>query len=58
MISPFLVSHSPPETPYPIPPPASMRVFPHPPNHFCLPTLALPYTGALSLQRTKDFFSH
>ena len=57
MLSPFPVS--PPETPYPIlPPPASMRVLPHPPTHFCLPILAFPYTGALSLHRTKGLSSH
>ena len=57
MLSPFLVSL--PEIPYAIPlPPASMRVFLHPPTYTCLPTLALPYTGASSLHRTKGLFSH
>ena len=47
------------ETPYPIsPPPASMRVLPHLPTHSCLPALALPYTGALSVHRTKGPSSH
>jgi hypothetical protein len=37
------------ETPYPIlHPPASMRVFPHPPTYSCLPTLEFSYTGASS----------
>jgi hypothetical protein len=36
-----------PEVTYPIlPPPAFMRVFPHPPTHSHLPALAFPYTGA------------
>ena len=57
MVSPFLVA--PPETPYPILPlPASMKVFPHPPTHSHLPTLAFPYIGALNLHRTKDLSSH
>ena len=57
MLSPFLVP--PPETPYPVPsPPASMRVFPHPPTHSHLPALAFPYTGTLSLHRTKGLSSH
>ena len=57
MLSPFLVS--PLKTPYPIlPPPASMRVFPHPPTHSCLTTLASPFDGATSLHRTKHLPSH
>ena len=40
------------------PPPASMRVFPHPPTHSHLPTLASPYIGASSLHRTKGLSSH
>jgi hypothetical protein len=40
--------------PGPPPPPASMRVFHHSPTHSCLPALAFPYTGSLSLHRTKD----
>ena len=48
----------PPETPYTIPPPpASIRVLPQP-THSCLPALAFPYTGALSLHRTKGLSSH
>jgi hypothetical protein len=53
------LSQSPPGNPYPIPPPpASMRVFPYPPTHPLLPALALPYTGASSLYKTKDLSSH
>jgi hypothetical protein len=52
MLSPLLVS--PLETSYPIlPPPASVRVLPHPSTHFCLPALAFPYTGESNLHRTK-----
>jgi hypothetical protein len=49
-----------PETPYPIPSsPASMRVFPHPPPPPLLPIHPpIPFTGALSLHRTKGLFSH
>ena len=44
------------ETPYPIlPPPASMMVFLHSPNHSHLPTLNSP---TLRLHRTKDISSH
>ena len=47
------------ESPYPIPPlPTSMRVFLYSPTHSCLPDLAFPYTGALSLHRTKGFSFH
>ena len=54
MLSPFPVS--PPEPLYSIPlPPASMRVLPYPPSHSCLCTLAFPYTGALSFDRTRAF---
>ena len=28
------------------------------PTHYCLPTLAFPYTGAWSLSRTKGLSSH
>ena len=52
-----MLSHfqPPPETLYSIPPsPASIRVFPDLPTHFCLPILAFPYTGASSLPRIKD----
>ena len=57
MLSPFSVS--PQETPYPIiPPPASMRVVPHPPTHSYLLAPAFPYTGAWSLYGTKGLFSH
>ena len=59
MLSPFSV-HPLRETPYPIlPPPASMRVFLHPPTHSHLPTLNSPTLGHLSsLHRTKDLSSH
>jgi hypothetical protein len=57
MFSPFLVS--PLQTPYPIPfPTASVRVHTHIPTHSCLTALAFPYTGALSLHRTKGLPSH
>ena len=57
MLFPFLVS--PLQTPYPIPTyPASVRVLPHPPTHFCLTALAFPYAGASSLHRTKGLSSH
>jgi hypothetical protein len=41
MISPFLVS--PPQTPYHLPPPASMRVLPHPPTLPQHPSIPLPW---------------
>ena len=57
MFSPFQVF--PPETPYPsLPPLASMRVLPHSPTHFRLPTLAFPYTGASNALRTKGHSSY
>jgi hypothetical protein len=57
ILSPFPVP--PPEIPYLFSPPlASMRVFPHPPTHSCFSVLVFPYTGALSLHRTKGLFSH
>jgi hypothetical protein len=31
---------------------------PHPPTHPCLTALAFPYTGTLSLHRTKGLSSH
>ena len=47
MFSPFQVSAS--ETPYSIPPPpAYMRVLPHPPTYSCLPALVFLYTGVTS----------
>ena len=56
MLSHFLLSL--PQTTYP-PPPASMRVFLHPPTHSHLPALYSPTLGHLSsLHSTKDFFSH
>ena len=52
MLSPFLIAPS--ETSHSIPPPpASMRVCPHPPTHS-----HLPYTGVSNLHRTKGLFSH
>ena len=42
--------HKPPSPP---PSPASMRVLPHPPTHFCLSSLAFPYAGVSKLHRTK-----
>jgi hypothetical protein len=52
MFSPSQVSPS--EIPYPIsPPPASMRVLPHPPTHSCLPTLAFPHTGSSTTLRPR-----
>jgi hypothetical protein len=51
--------HKPPlQTPYPIlPSPCFFEGAPLP-THFYLPTLAFPYTGALSLHRTKGLSSH
>jgi hypothetical protein len=50
----FLSAH-----PYPIPPyPASMRLLLHPPILSHLHALALPYTRASSLHRTKGLPSH
>ena len=40
------------------PSPASMTVFPDPPTHSHLSSLPFPYTGALSLHRTKRHSSH
>jgi hypothetical protein len=56
MLSPFLVlpGNSLPTSA----PPASMRLFPHPYPHSCLPSLAFPYPGALSLHKTKSLSSH
>jgi hypothetical protein len=55
MLSPLL----PPHTLYSVPsPPASMRVFCYEPTHPCLTTLAFCYTGASSLERTKDLSTH
>jgi hypothetical protein len=43
----------PPEISYTIPlPPASMRVYLHPPTHSCLSALSFAYTGAPGLHRT------
>ena len=53
--SPFPVS--PPQTPYSLPFPASMKVLPHPPTHplthSSLSALAFPYPESSSLHRTK-----
>lgn len=38
-----------------LPPLASMRMLPFPPNHSNLSALALPYIGETSLHRTKGF---
>lgn len=38
-------------------PHASIKVFPDPLTHYCLPALAFPYTEASSLQRTKGLSS-
>jgi hypothetical protein len=55
----FTPSPPPPESSYSIsPPPASMRVCPNPPTHSRLPALTFPYTGTLSLHRTKGLFFH
>ena len=45
----FLLQNSPIQSP----PPASTRVITHPTAYFHFTTLAFPYTGALSLNRTK-----
>jgi hypothetical protein len=56
MLSPFPVPLNPPSHP---PSPASVRVFPHPPMHFCLPASHSPTLRHLSsLHRTKDLSSH
>ena len=55
MLSLFLVSS--PQTLIPSPS-ASMRVLPYPLTHSHLTALAFPYTGALSLHRTKGLPSH
>ena len=59
ILSPFPVP-SLPEIPYLIsPPPASMKVFLHPPTHSYLPALNSPTLGHLSsLHRNKDLSSH
>ena len=51
----FPFSISPSKTPYPnpSPPPATMRVLPHPPSHFHLPARAFPYTGHWSPSSPK-----
>ena len=50
-VIPFPGSCPPLKNPCPVPTsPASLRVFPHPPTHSCLLTLAFPYT---SLHRTR-----
>ena len=41
-----------------LPLPASVRVFPYPPTHSCLPALVFPYIGASSIHRTKGLSSH
>jgi hypothetical protein len=53
-IFPFHVSLS--ESPYIIP--ASMRVLPYQSTHFCLPFLALPYTGVSNTLRPKGLSFH
>ena len=56
MLAPFLVpTHNLPSPPSP---PASLRMFPYPPTYSHLPSLALPYTGSLSLPKTKGLSSH
>ena len=56
MLSPFPVS--PLKTLYPIPPPpASIRICPHPPTLPSLPSLPLE-TGASSPHKTKGLLSH
>ena len=47
-----------PKLPIPSYSPASTRVFPHPPTHYHFPVLAFPYTGTLSLHRTKGLSSY
>jgi hypothetical protein len=56
MLSTFLVS--PLVAPILSPTSCSYRVLPNPPTHSHIPALAFPYTGALSLDRTKDLSSH
>jgi hypothetical protein len=50
---------SPLQKPYcTLPPPASMRVLPHPPTHSSLSVLAFPYTGASITLRPNHLSSH
>jgi hypothetical protein len=59
MLSPFPGSPQPLETAYLIlPPPASLRIFPHPVTYSWLPILAFFYSGATSLHGTKGLSSH
>jgi hypothetical protein len=51
MLSPFL--EFPLKTPYPISPPPA-----HQPTHIYFLALAIPYTGAYNLHRTKGHSSH
>ena len=51
-VIPFLSIHS--TSPHLLlPPPAFMRVLPHPPTYSCLSDLTFPYPESSSLQRTK-----
>lgn len=46
------------ENPYPtFPPPAFMKVLPHPPAHSHPTVLAFPFAEASNLHRTKDLLS-
>ena len=47
--------HNPPSIPLPF---ASKRVLPHPPTHSHFTPLASPFSGVLSLHRTKQLPSH
>jgi hypothetical protein len=58
MLSPFPISPYPVNPHYILPFPPSMRVLPHPPTHSHLTSLALPYTRASSLHRTKGLSFH
>jgi hypothetical protein len=59
MLFPFLISALHPRSPLSHSlPPASKRVFLHPPTYSHLPSFTFPYTRALSLHRTKGLFSH
>jgi hypothetical protein len=52
------LASSPSETRIPPLPPATMRVFCHPPTHSCLTTLVFPYAGAAILHKTKGLPAH
>jgi hypothetical protein len=48
MLSSFPIS--PPQVPYSLPHPVSMRVLPHSPTHSCLNDLVFPYPGSIIIE--------